>query len=88
MLTICDVYKSEDKPEVYIYVSRQEGLKQVPSELLENFGKPKLALSFMLTPDRKLVKEDIREVARNLSKQGYHLQMPPITLGQLGKQEG
>jgi uncharacterized protein YcgL (UPF0745 family) len=87
MITICDVYKSEDKPEVYIYVSRQEGLKRVPPELLENFGEPKLTLSFTLSPDRKLAKEDIEEVSRNLSQQGYHLQMPPVSLGQLGKQE-
>ena len=87
MLKICDVYKSVQKPEVYIYVARHEGLKRVPAELLENFGEPVLALSFNLTGDRKLAKEDTREVANNLQKKGYHLQMPPAALGQLGKQE-
>jgi hypothetical protein len=87
MINICDVYKSEDKPEVYIYVSRQEGLSRVPSELLKSFGEPKLTLSFNLTPEKKLVKEDSREVARNLEEQGYHLQMPPIIIGELGKRE-
>lgn len=87
MLTICDVYKSVQKPEVYIYVARHEGLKRVPAELLENFGEPVLALSFNLIEDRKLAKEDTREIAKNLQEKGYHLQMPPTTLGQLGRQE-
>ena len=58
MLTICDVYKSVQKPEVYIYVARHEGLKRVPAELLENFGEPVLALSFNLAEDRKLAIEN------------------------------
>ena len=86
MLTICDVYKSAQRPEVYIYVARQDGLKRVPAELLKNFGDPELTLSFNLTQGQKLAKEDSREVAKNLKERGYHLQMPPATLGQLGKQ--
>jgi len=31
----------------------------------------------VLTPERKLAREDIVTVLDNLEKQGYHLQMPP-----------
>ena len=31
----------------------------------------------MLTPERKLAREDIAKVLENLDNQGYHLQMPP-----------
>ncbi|MNP82545.1 Protein YcgL [compost metagenome] len=31
----------------------------------------------MLSPERKLAREDIAKVLENLESQGYHLQMPP-----------
>ncbi len=31
----------------------------------------------MLSPERKLAREDITKVLENLDNQGYHLQMPP-----------
>jgi uncharacterized protein YcgL (UPF0745 family) len=31
----------------------------------------------VLTPERKLAREDIATVLDNLERQGYHLQMPP-----------
>ena len=35
------------------------------------------AFALVLTPERKLSREDIAVVLENLEKQGYHLQMPP-----------
>ena len=87
MAITCDVYKSDKRSEMFIYVSRQEGLERVPVDLLERFGEPILTLSFDLTADRKLAKEDSQKVLRNLEDQGYHLQMPPLTLGDLGRTE-
>ncbi|MNY74565.1 Protein YcgL [compost metagenome] len=31
----------------------------------------------LLTPERKLAREDAVKVLENIEKQGYHLQMPP-----------
>ena len=87
MKIICDVYRGDKRPESYIYVDKGVGLKRVPEELLNLFGELEISFSFVLTEDRKLAKEDSKKVMANLSEQGYHLQMPPLYLGQLGKED-
>jgi uncharacterized protein YcgL (UPF0745 family) len=73
----CDVYKSEEKDDIYLYVDHAEGLDKVPEGLLQQFGELKIALSFILTENRGLAKEDPKRVLQNLVEQGYHLQLPP-----------
>jgi uncharacterized protein YcgL (UPF0745 family) len=41
------------------------------------FGTPEFALEFELTPERRLAREDPRQVLANLHERGFHLQMPP-----------
>jgi len=62
---------------MYLYVNRQEALERVPEALLAAFGTPVHAFDFVLTPERKLAREDITKVLANLEQQGFHLQMPP-----------
>jgi len=76
-MILCDVYRSSKKPGIYLYVRKDEGLARVPEELMLTFGTPKHALSFKLTAERKLAKEDASKVIENLQEQGYHLQLPP-----------
>lgn len=73
----CDVYRSEKKENLYLYVPAEEGFDRVPEALLEQFGPRELALSFVLSADRSLAKEDPQLVLENLQNQGYHLQLPP-----------
>ncbi len=77
MKIICDVYKSESKENYYLYVKAEEGLDRVPAELITQFGEMEKTLSFILTEDRRLGKEDPRVVIANLQANGYHLQLPP-----------
>lgn len=81
---ICDVYKSAQHSEMYLYVNRDEGLSRVPEALLEKFGTVEKAMSFTLTEDRRLAKEDPARVMSNLADPGYHLQLPPHKKGMLG----
>jgi uncharacterized protein YcgL (UPF0745 family) len=74
----CDVYKSNRRSLMYLYVSADSGLSRVPEALLRTFGEPKFVLNIELTPERALAKEDPQLVMDNLASQGYHLQMPPI----------
>ena len=76
-MILCDVYRSSKKPNIYLYVEKGEGLSRVPEELLATFGTPEHSLSFKLTADRKLAKEDAAKVMKNIQDQGYHLQLPP-----------
>ena len=82
---LCDVYKSAKKAEVYLYVDHGEGLERVPESLILQMADPEFCFSFELTPARKLAREDSASVIKNLKEQGYHLQMPPVIVGQLGK---
>ncbi|GIZ12081.1 YcgL domain-containing protein [Pseudomonas sp. NCCP-436] len=77
MKRICSIYKSPRKNEMYLYVLKAEALSRVPEGLLALFGPPVHAFDLVLTPERKLAREDIGQVLENLEKQGYHLQMPP-----------
>ena len=74
---ICDVYRSSTVENLYIYVPAADGLSKVPQELLGQFGEPEKAVSFTLTADRALAKEDPLKVLQNLNEFGFHVQLPP-----------
>lgn len=76
MKRICSIYKSPRR-EMYLYVDKREALKRVPEGLLGAFGAPQHVFDMLLTPERKLAREDAVQVLENIEKQGYHLQMPP-----------
>lgn len=77
MTILCDVYRSSRKENLYLYVRADEGLTRVPEDLLAQFGDAEKALSFELTADRKLAREDPERVIASLEENGYHLQLPP-----------
>lgn len=77
MKRICSIYKSPRKREMYLYVDKREALSRIPEGLLVAFGTPQHAFDLVLTPERKLAREDIHKVLENIEKQGFHLQMPP-----------
>lgn len=77
MKRICSVYKSSRKREMYLYVDKREALSRVPEALLAAFGAPQLVFDMLLTPERKLAREEAPKVLENIEKQGFHLQMPP-----------
>ena len=63
---------------MYLYVAHEVGLCKVPDDLLTQFGEPQFTLSFDLTEERPLAKEDPRQVLANLEEHGYHIQLPPV----------
>jgi len=74
---ICSIFRSLKRDGMYLYVLKSDALERVPESLLTAFGKPHHAFDLVLSPERKLSREDITVVLENLEKQGYHLQMPP-----------
>ncbi|MEY4589468.1 MAG: hypothetical protein RL497_1544 [Pseudomonadota bacterium] len=76
--TICDVYKSLKKHDLYLYVAKTDGLTRVPALLLEHFGTPHHTLTLVLTPERKLARTSGQKVLDALNEQGFYLQMPPV----------
>ena len=76
--TLCDIYRSPNKPDTYLYVPKLEGLKRVPEQLLEVFGKPQFAFTLVLTPERPLARAEAPKVLSALEASGYYLQLPPV----------
>ena len=78
MTLIVSIYRSPKKEGTYLYVEKAKGLERVPEALLKQFGKPELAMTVALTPDRKLARADTGKVMAAVTEQGFFLQMPPI----------
>lgn len=77
MKQLCSIYRSPKVEGMYLYVDLREDLKRVPEALLEQFGKPQLAMKMALEPTRKLARADIEKVLQDIDKKGFYLQMPP-----------
>lgn len=75
----CEVYRSARHENMYLYVRVEDGMSRVPDALLRHFGEAVPALTFELTAERRLAREDARIVMQNLLEQGYHLQLPPLS---------
>lgn len=87
MKLLCEIFRSSKKEEMYLYVERARGLEDVPEVLMKQFGEPVSVMLLMLTPDRKLARVNVAEVATAIEEQGFYLQMPP-TPAQLQRRHG
>ena len=74
---LCSIYKSPKKDEMYIYVSKHDGLKKVPDALLEMFGTPVHVMDLLLKPGKELARVDAEKVVSEIQEKGFYLQMPP-----------
>lgn len=77
MKKICSVYRSPKEEGMYLYVDKKNDLESVPEELLKRFGKPELAMTLLLTPEKKLARADAGRVIEMIQEQGFYLQIPP-----------
>ena len=75
------VYKGTRRGDTYLFVPACDPLKRVPCALLDAMGRLDLVLELDLHRGRKLAREDVQAVIRNLRDKGYHLQMPPVETG-------
>ena len=69
------IYRSNRKPDTYLYLAEKDDFSMVPESLMTVFGTPEFSFSFELSPDKKLIKEDTNNVLENLQEQAYHLQL-------------
>ena len=73
---ICQVYRSDKKVGMYLYLANDKQMEDLPEELLKLIGKYTQAMELDLSERSKLANEDIEKVKSNLSEQGYHVQLP------------
>lgn len=71
------VYRSNKKPGMYLYLLEKDNFSKVPEVLLKLIGDLEYSFEFDLSEDRKLVKEEAKEVIRLMRENSYFLQMPP-----------
>jgi len=72
------IYRSPKEEGLYLYVDKTEGLSRVPEQLMQQFGKPELAMTLLLGPNRKLARADTARVLLAVKEQGFYLQLPPL----------
>ncbi len=87
MNMLCQIYKSARNAEMYLYVEKSQGLKNVPEALLRRFGEPGELMTLLLEPGKKLARAEVNEVMQQITENGFYLQMPP-TAAELLRREG
>ncbi len=75
------IYKSRKKDELYLYIIKKDDFSDVPQALYDSMGKePIFVMEIELNTDRKLARENVETVMKNLMEQGFHVQIPPPVL--------
>ena len=74
------VYKSQRKPDTYIYLAKRDDFDALPAELGATLAPYAFVLEVALTPERRLAQADAVQVRANLAERGFHLQLPPQPL--------
>jgi uncharacterized protein YcgL (UPF0745 family) len=83
------VYKSQRKPDTYLYLREKDAFGLVPDGVRLPLGRLDFVLDVALTAGRKLAREDVEVVVANLRDRGFHLQGPenvldPLVAGGVG----
>ena len=65
---------------MYLYIHEDKTSDDLPEELIKMVKELTHTMDLELSPERKLAREDVNEVIKNLEEKGYHLQMPPKPL--------
>ncbi len=81
MKKIVDIYRSKKKDGAYIYVEKGKDLKTLPEALLQQTGHLDLAMTLLITPDKKLSNANAKNVLAAIDENGFYLQLPPQAEG-------
>ncbi|GAB3779816.1 YcgL domain-containing protein [Dyella agri] len=73
----CFVYASRRKPDTYLWLAERDNFSVLPEPLRGMLGVLRFALELPLDEQRRLPREDARQVLAHLRERGWHLQLPP-----------
>lgn len=76
----CSIYRCSKRDEMYLYLAEEKTIDDLPGELIVLVKDLTHVMELELTPKKKLAREDVLLVMKNLEEKGYHLQMPPNPL--------
>jgi uncharacterized protein len=77
------VYKSQKKPDTYLYLGIRDGFDRVPESIQAPLLPWTAALEFDLTAGRRLARMNADILRRNLVEHGFYLQFPATALDPL-----
>jgi len=81
MSLVCNIYRCSAKEGMYLYTQKDpnsnDALADIPEVLKKRIGKVTLAMTMILTPEKKLANADVTKVIASIQSQGFYLQMPP-----------
>ena len=72
----CKIYRCAKQEGMYLYIHEDKTSEDLPEELIKMVKELTHSMDLLLTPERKLAREDVLVVMKDLEEQGYHLQMP------------
>ena len=76
----CKIYRCSKHDEMYLYTHESKTINDLPDELINLVKDLTHIMDLELTSERKLAREDITVVIKNLEEKGFHLQMPANAL--------
>ena len=65
---------------MYLYMKEKADPNELPEQLRELVKGLSFVMALELHSKRKLAREDVDQVMKNIEEKGYHLQMPPDPL--------
>jgi uncharacterized protein YcgL (UPF0745 family) len=74
---LCSVYRCGKKEGMYVYMDKKDDPDTLPEALKQRTGRLELAMTLVLTPDKKLARAKAEDVLVAIDNQGFYLQMPP-----------
>ncbi|MCO4785521.1 Protein YcgL [Marinomonas gallaica] len=74
---IIEIFRSSKVDEMYLYVEKNKGLKNIPEALMSRFGAGISAMTMLIKPDQKLARANATDVMESIKEKGFYLQMPP-----------
>lgn len=73
----CHVYRSESRPDTYVWLRERDAFALLPPALAQRLGTLVHVMQLELEPGRRLARADASVVLVNLAEHGFHLQLPP-----------
>ncbi|MDF1629668.1 MAG: YcgL domain-containing protein [Alcanivoracaceae bacterium] len=74
---LCSVFRSPKREGMYLYVRRDQDLRELPEALMKVFGIPAHSMDLLLSAEKKLARVEAAKVIAQIREQGFFLQMPP-----------
>ncbi len=81
------VYKSQRKPDTYVYLAERDAFGVLPAALSASLGTLQLVLEVTLDAGRRLAQADPAKVRAELASCGFYLQVPPTVASLLPRRD-